>query len=516
MGTRAPAWATAPHGRERPAGVACAVRQYPVKPLSDPHSEGTAGPGGADAAAGPLETSGVFAALTQAPLGIAIYDRQMRYLAASSRFLTDQGLPGDTPLVGRLHYEVFPEVPQRWRDLHARALRDGEELSHDADPFVGKDGSVEWIRWSLKPWRTEAGEIGGLILYTEVVTSSVQARLRLESAEARYHAVFDQAAVGVARVSAAGRFLEVNDRFCAITQYSRAELLARSFQDITYVDDLAPDVGQADSVLAGQIDSYSREKRYVTKSGDLVWVELTVSLVRDGKGEPAYFVTVIEDITVRKQAEAEQQRYQAQLRLMINELNHRVKNTLATVQSMAAQALRGGADPATAYSRFEARLMGLAEVHDVLTRERWHGADLREVAERAMRPFAAAASGQVRIDGDSVWLQPRGALTMALVLHELATNAVKYGALSVDTGRVRLAWTFDPASERLGMTWTERDGPTVAPPTRRGFGSRLIERALRSDLQGAATMTYAPTGLVCQMDAQLPKREGVLNLLDGI
>jgi PAS domain S-box-containing protein len=470
----------------------------------------------ADAVPGPPAVSGVLTALTQAPLGVAIFDRDMRYLAASSRFLTDQGLPGDTPLVGRVHYDVFPEVPQRWRELHARSLRDGEEFSHDADPFVDKDGSVDWIRWSLKPWRTDDGQVGGLVLYTEIVTPSVEARLRLETAEARYHAVFDQAAVGVARVAATGRFLEVNDRFCAITQYDRGELLARTFQDITHAEDRRPDSAQAQALLAGEVQAYSREKRYVTKPGEVVWVDLTVSLVRNSRGEPDYFVTVIEDITARKQAEAEQQRYQAQLRLMINELNHRVKNTLATVQSMAAQSLRGRADPATAYERFELRLMGLAEVHDVLTRESWHGADLQEVAERALRPFSATVSGQVRVEGPAVWLQPRGALTMALVLHELATNAVKYGALSHEAGRIVLGWTFDPVTERLRMTWVEAGGPPVAPPSRRGFGSRLIERALRGDLQGAATMTYAPTGLVCLMEAQLPKREGMLNLLDGI
>jgi PAS domain S-box-containing protein len=335
------------------------------------------------------------------------------------------------------------------------------------------------------------------------------------AAEARYRAVFDQAAVGVARVAPDGRLLEINDRFCAITQYDRAELLAREFQDITHPDDLAADLDQVETLLAGRIDTYAMEKRYLTKPGGSVWIHLTVSLVRDGRGEPDYFVAVIEDITARKQAEAEQERYQGQLRLMINELNHRVKNTLATVQSMASQSLRGPADPATAYERFELRLMGLAEVHDVLTRQSWHGADLREVAERALHPFAAA-SGQVRVEGPAVWLQPRAALTMALVLHELATNAVKYGALSAETGRITLAWTFDPSTERLRMSWAETGGPPVATPTRQGFGSRLIERALRGDLQGSAAMTYAPTGLVCLMDAQLPKREGMLNLLDGI
>jgi len=462
----------------------------------------------------PSPTPGVFTALTQAPLGVAIFDREMRYLAASSRYLTDQGMPGDLPLIGRLHYEVFPAIPPRWRDLHTRALRDGEAFSHEADPYIDHEGRVEWIRWSLKPWRDEAGEIVGIVLYTEVVTQAVEARLRLEAAEAHYRAVFDQAAVGVARVAASGLFLEVNDRFCAITHYDRADLLALRFHDITHPEDLSPDVEQAQALLAGQVPNYSREKRYVTKTGGTVWINLSVSLVRTTDGAPDYFVTVIEDITARKQAEAEQQRYQDQLRLMINELNHRVKNTLATVQSMAAQAMRGGVDPRVAYDRFESRLMGLAEVHDVLTRESWHGADLQEVAERALRPFAK--SGQVRIEGAKVWLQPRAALTMALVLHELATNAVKYGALSCEPGQVLLGWTLDADADRLRMSWVESGGPTVVAPTRRGFGSRLIERALKSELQGRADMNYAPTGLACLMEARLPRREGMLNLMDGI
>jgi PAS domain S-box-containing protein len=307
----------------------------------------------------------------------------------------------------------------------------------------------------------------------------------------------------VARVAPDGRFLEVNDRFCAIARYAREELLARTFQEITHPDDLDTDVAQAAALLAGEIDTYSMEKRYVRKSGDPVWVNLTVSLMRTETGEPDYFVAIVEDIGYRKEVEAQQQHHQGQLRLMINELNHRVKNTLATVQSMAAQTMRGEKDPAAAYGKFTARLLGLSEVHDVLTRERWHGAALLEVAERALKPFASQATGQVMIRGPDVWLQPGEALTMALVFHELATNAVKYGALSVERGRVNLNWTLDRPRERLKMQWVESRGPAVTRPTRRGFGSRLIERGLKGELRGSAELRYEPGGLVCAMVARL-------------
>ena len=449
--------------------------------------------------------SGVLTALAQAPLGIAIFDREMRYLAASSRFLTEQGLPGDMPIAGRLHYEVFPEVPQHWRDLHARALTEGVELSHEADPFLRADGRTEWVRWSLNPWRDDAGEIGGLVLYTEFVTGAVAARARLEAAEARYHAVFDQAAMGVARVAPDGAFLEVNDQFCAMMGYGREELAQLSFQDITHPDDVEANLALTSALLAGETETYSMEKRYIAKNGEVMWRNLTVSLVRNGAGEPDYFVSIIDDIGERKQAEAAQQRHEEQLKLMINELNHRVKNTLAMVQSLASQTLRGESDPAVAYEKLAARLFGLSQAHDVLTGERWHGADLHELVARALQPFVSAESGRATLRGPAVRLPAEGALSMALMFHELATNAVKYGAFSVESGRVEIAWTLD--EDQLALTWKETGGPPVTAPTRMGFGSRLIERGLRGELNGKATLTYAPEGLICAMQARLPTDE---------
>lgn len=453
--------------------------------------------------------SGVLTALRQAPMGIAIFDRDMRYLAASGRFLTEQGLPGDLPIAGRLHYDVFPEIPQRWRDLHARALNEGVELSHEADPFVTRNGRQEWVRWSLSPWRTDQGEIGGVVLYTEFVTPTVAARARLEAAEARYHAVFDQAAMGVARVAPGGAFLEVNDQFCAMLGYGWDELAQMTFQDVTHPEDVGANLARTQALLAGEIDTYSMEKRYIAKNGEVLWAHLTVSLVCDGAGAPDYFVSIVYDISARKEAEAEQKRHEDQLKLMINELNHRVKNTLATVQSMASQTLRGETDPSVAYEKLSARLLGLSQAHDVLTRERWHGANLHEVIERALWPFVGATPERVSMQGPTVRLPPEGALSMAMMFHELATNAVKYGAFSVERGRIELEWSLEGVA--LDLTWKECGGPPVKPPTRIGFGSRLIERGLRGELKGEASLLYAPEGLVCAMRAQLPP-EGMMAL----
>jgi PAS domain S-box-containing protein len=449
----------------------------------------------------------VTTALKHAPLGIAIFDNQMRYLAASRQYLTDQHLPADLPLIGRRHYDVFPEIPQKWRDLHARVIAEGVELRHEGDPYVDREGRTEWIRWSMAPWRTDADEagesqIGGLVLYTEVVTANIEARLKLEAAEARYRAVFDQAAMGVARLTPTGEILEANDSFCTLLQRPRDALLGTSLQSLAHPDYLEPMLRSSAALLAGEQETCSAERRFLVPGGD-IWIHLTASMVRV-EDEPAYILAIISDVSARKQAETAQADHQSQLRLLINELNHRVKNTLATVQSMAAQTLRNEPDPTVAFEKFEARLMGLSRVHDILTRESWHGAELHEVVERALRPFDEART-RFSIRGPPVRLQPGGALTMALILHELATNALKYGALSRPEGRVDLSWTYDPATRVLEGLWLESGGPPVTEPTRKGFGSRLIERSLRGELKGSAAMDYRPEGLRCVLSARLPE-----------
>jgi len=456
----------------------------------------------------PLSASpSVTTALKHAPLGIAIFDSQMRYLAASRQYLTDQHLPPDMPLIGRRHYDAFPEVPEKWRDLHDRVLAEGVELRHDGDPYVDRQGRTQWIRWSMAPWRTDSGEIGGLVLYTEVVTANIQARMKLEAAEARYRAVFDQAAMGVARLTPTGEILEANDSFCALLHRDRDALLGVSLQSLAHPDFLEPMLRSSASLLAGEVETCAAERRFLIPrpsggDGD-IWIHLTASMVRIDD-QPAYILTIISDISARKQAETAQADHQSQLRLLINELNHRVKNTLATVQSMAAQTLRNEPDPVVAFEKFEARLMGLSRVHDILTRESWHGAELHEVVERALRPFDEAGT-RFGIQGPPVRLQPGGALTMALILHELATNALKYGALSNPEGHVELSWTYDPATRVLEGLWIESGGPQVSEPTRKGFGSRLIERSLRGELKGAAVMDYRPEGLRCALSARLPE-----------
>jgi two-component sensor histidine kinase len=190
-------------------------------------------------------------------------------------------------------------------------------------------------------------------------------------------------------------------------------------------------------------------------------------------------------------------------RLLIDELNHRVKNTLATVQSISAQTLRTADTKEEAREALEMRLLALSRAHDILTRESWEGADLVEVISKSLEPYQVLGERRFDLQGPHVRVTPRMSLALAMALHELATNAVKYGALSNKTGAIEVSWMVQngAAPPRLSLRWTEAGGPLVASPRRRGFGSRLIERSLAQDLDGQVEIAFPPSGVVCTVDA---------------
>jgi PAS domain S-box-containing protein len=220
--------------------------------------------------------------------------------------------------------------------------------------------------------------------------------------------------------------------------------------------------------------------------------------VRDASGQIVGAVSAGLDITERKRIEEHRQ-------LLLNELNHRVKNTLATVQSVAAQSFRLATTDASGREMFEARLLALSRAHDVLTDESWEGANLNEIVAQAILPYRGGDPGRFGIEGPAVWLSAKMALSISMALHELATNAAKYGALSSHQGRVDISWIArQHGSEcQLRLEWLESGGPAVVPPKRKGFGSRLIERGLAQELGGEARLEYRPAGLWCEITAQL-------------
>jgi PAS domain S-box-containing protein len=259
------------------------------------------------------------------------------------------------------------------------------------------------------------------------------------------------------------------------------------------------DQGKAEAATLKAIearDTYSVEYRYVRPNGEVDWLATYAQPIFDHAGQLTHLIGVSQVVTERKRADAHR-------KLLINELNHRVKNTLAVVQGIAQQTFKDERVPPELRVAFEGRLTALAAAHNVLTRENWRSAPLGRIIEDAVRPFGTA---RFRFEGPDLRIAPKAAVSLALALHELATNAAKYGALLSEAGQIDLSWWVEP-NERLGfrLRWCEKGGPPVSPPQHRGFGSRLIERGLAAELEGEVKMEYRPEGLCCEMRAPLDR-----------
>jgi PAS domain S-box-containing protein len=216
--------------------------------------------------------------------------------------------------------------------------------------------------------------------------------------------------------------------------------------------------------------------------------------LHDSEGKLIGAINMLVDITERKQAENRQ-------KTLIDELNHRVKNTLATVQSLSMQTARHSDSLQDFSHRYEKRLMGLARAHDLLTTRHWEDAPLDFLAREILTPMAGGSDERLQIQGPSVALNPRAALSVTMALTELMTNAAKYGALSSEGGTLAVSWQVREHADRtiLQLTWQERGGPPVEAPTRRGFGMRLIERCIERDLSGELDLIFEPDGLLCRL-----------------
>ena len=414
---------------------------------------------------------------------------------------------GRKPAPGQTHQEFSGQA--RFYELeggpHRRSavfdvLESGLPVREAERVVQRPDGATIVVSLNIDPLRDGDGKLIGVVSCITDITERKRmdsaleqsSQLRLEQ-EQRLAATYEHVSIGISEVLPDGRFVRVNEAICSITGRSREELLS-----LKLFTDSAPEDSELDrqsflQQVAGELEFYSVEKRYQRKDGRVIWLSVRSSPVRDSAGKLLYVVRVVQDISERKAAERRQ-------KLLIDELNHRVKNTLARVQSLASQTARAASTPDEFRDRFEGRLIALSKAHDQLTLHHWENADLRAVLDASLAPYA----GRVGLRGDNIMLRPRAVLSLAMAFHELTTNAEKYGALSVPGGHIDVTWQT-VAGERadapplLQMTWIERDGPPVAEPQRRGFGSKLIESGIAAELGGSARIVYDPSGLRCEI-----------------
>lgn len=396
----------------------------------------------------------------------------------------------DTPIFDL----IAPEHREAWILNHEAVCR-GERLSWTFD-ILGLTGERRHLETQATPIRLPTGEVGQLAI-TRDVTAAVRGEQALRQSESRARAMLDALPAAVYTTDAEGRVTYFNEaavRFSGRTPVIGSDSWCVSWK--LYWPNGTPMPHDAcPMALAMKRQSPSHgEYEAVAERPDGVRVPFipyaTPLFGEDGALTGG--INMLVDITERKAAIERQQ-------LMINELNHRVKNTLSVVQSLAHLTLRNDTS-AEGLGNFEARLQAMSAAHDVLTARSWEGAQLGELVKKALDPLCVLP-GRYTATGPDVDLPARPAVALSMALHELCTNAIKHGSLSVPAGKIDVSWRYE--AEQLSLTWREHGGPPVSPPVRRGFGMQMLKRALTHEFGGSVTLDFEPEGLRCHIVGRL-------------
>jgi PAS domain S-box-containing protein len=501
-------------------------------------------------------------------------------------------------------------------------LGSGDCLESYPARLRAKDGSIKHVTITSNG-RFEDGKLFNTRCFTIDRSCVHAAEAARQDSDERLSATYEAVTIGISEVDIDGRLLRVNDALCNMLGRSREELLSMTFLDYTHPDCIQQDAGLYARQVAGELENYVLRKRALKPDGEVVYLDIHSSSVRDANGTFRYGVRVLQDVTLARRMEnqvreserhmrnllealpaavyttdaegritffnraavelsgrtphlgemwcvtwklfntdgsalphdqcpmavalkenrpirgveavaqrpdgsyvpftpfptplhdadgnlvgainmlvdiSERKQAENRQKTLIDELNHRVKNTLATVQSLAAQTARNAEDAKDGYRRFEARLLALSRAHDLLTKRHWGQTPLHTLALEVLMPVFGHEPGRVVIEGASADVGTRVALNLTMTLNELAINALKYGAMSVETGTLSVTWHLQAQADGtlLTLDWREQGGPPVSPPGREGLGSRLMKRCIERDLAGKFDLIYAPQGVCCR------------------
>lgn len=394
-------------------------------------------------------------------------------------------------IVGRPITTIIPpELLEEEREIIARLTR-GERIEHFETTRIAKNGRRIEVSLTISPMTDASGKIFG----ASKVARDITERRRHEMELARLAAIVSSSDDAIISKTLQGFITSWNVGAERIFGYRAEEMLGRHITTI-----IPPELHEEEERILARLATGERIEHYETvriaKDGRRIDISLTVSPIRDSEGRVVGASKVARDVTDRKRAEETQ-------RLLLDELNHRIKNTLATVQAIATQTLRRAKDPSEFVSAFNGRIKSLARAHALLTGGSFQGADIQQLVREQLL-LGGEADTRISWSGPSLVLEGQVALHLALVLHELGTNARKHGALSTPNGQVSARWeTRSHGGTRLVFDWRETGGPKVKPPTSRGFGSMLIEQSLQTH-GGIVSISYAESGLICTIDLPLP------------
>ena len=400
-------------------------------------------------------------------------------------------------IVGQ-HFSVFfpKEAVNNGDPQRQLQLGDAEGSFREEAERVRKDGSRFWASVVTTALRDEKGNLRGYANVTRDITERKRAAQDMAENRSRLASIVGSAMDAIITVDADQRIVLFNAAAEAMFRCQATEALGKPvgqfvphrFRQAHAARVSGFAVTGVTSRAMGQLGTLSGLRR----NGEEFPIEASISQANVGGSK--FLTAILRDITERKRSEEHQS-------LLLRELSHRVKNTLAVVQSIAAQT-RLFAAPDQFYDTFTARLEALGSAHDLLTKSEWEGAALGDVVRFALAPYEGHGAVQRwTMAGPAIWLASNEAMTLSLVFHELATNAAKFGALSNETGRVNVSWNLDHSElpTQVEMRWLEHGGPTVKSPLRRGFGSRLLERAVAHELGGETGLDFASAGVECRL-----------------
>jgi PAS domain S-box-containing protein len=374
-------------------------------------------------------------------------------------------------------------------------LRAGKVWSGDVI-LRHKDGHTFAVQVTDSPVLDDGGQMVGIVGISIEIGDRVRTLAALASSEERLRIAQHAGGIGTFEWNIRSGEVMVTEEFCriwGIGQYT--SIRVGEFEEFVHPDDchlIATSMANSLEDLVG----YTEYRIIRQDDRQVRWLARRGEIVRDEAGEPSRVIGAVYDITDRKRAEEQRQ-------LLMQELAHRVKNTLAMVQAISTQTMRSAASLEEAGTIFGERLTALARANDTLLQENWSSASIRVIVEGATQSHND--HGRIHVGGPDIRLGPKAALALSLALHELCTNAAKYGALSVETGQVRITWHVAGEGEAtlFRFRWQESGGPLVRAPERKGFGSRLIERSLAGSFGGQAGIRYEAAGVVWSIEAPL-------------
>lgn len=403
-------------------------------------------------------------------------------------------------ILGSKVLEGWPEVADFNANVMKVGLAGGTLAYASQELILDRSGQPEqmWADLFYSPVLDESNRPAGVIAVVLETTERVMTERRQRESEERFRALVDATSDVIYRMNPDWTQMTALDGRGVLSDTASPSV---AWMGAYLLPEDQPSIRAAIDEAVRRKGVFQLEHRVRQADGVVGWTASRAVPLFDAEGDIVEWFGAASDISERRRAEEH-------LKLMVNELNHRVKNTLAMTQAIAAQTFRSADNLSQAQVSFTARLMALAQANDLLTGERGVGASLRGVLEQTLKTHSPDPERSLA-EGPDLMLSPKTALSLTLASHELATNSLKYGAWSTPSGQVAVRWSIHRAADgeaggdRLRLEWRESGGPPVTAPERRGFGSRLIERGLAAEMGGEVKLMFEPEGLICQVDAPL-------------